>query len=109
MSYEHTGAAVTHHRLDLFFHVWPITVNETFSACAFLLLEWALVKAHMCVAEELAAFRAETVLGFVVSLAVNVNHCLDSFLFSSYSRMLHFRFGCHLDTLSASNCSLRLT
>lgn len=78
------------------FHFRIVTVNKTFSTCAFLFLEWTLVKAHPRILQEFSALGAEFTVGFVVSFAVDVYHCFDGFLFSPYSGV----FGCHRSILS---------
>jgi hypothetical protein len=64
-------------------------VDEAFSACAFFLLEGTFVKAHFGVIHEFAAFDAQLfTLCVMVTVAIDVNHCVDGFLFSSYSGVL---------------------
>jgi hypothetical protein len=56
-------------------------------------LEGALVQAHLCVLEQLRALGAELLFGFVLILAVYVNHGVDGFFLSRYSGV----FSNHLD------------
>ena len=53
-----------------------------------MFLERALVKSHERIRQKLGAFRAEFAFGLMVTSAVYVNHGVDGFFLSCYSRML---------------------
>ena len=72
-------------------------MDEAFAAGALLFLERALFQPHEGVGFEFGAFGAEFAVGAVVSLAVDVDHGFDGFLFAGYAWVLSFGLlGCHL-------------
>ena len=67
-------------------------MDEAFSTGALFLLEWTFVQAHFGVIHEFAAFDAQLFAFCVmVAVAIDVNHCVDGFLFSCYSGMFSQR------------------
>jgi hypothetical protein len=90
MLQQHAGSGVPHYFFDFFFHVGPVAVDDTFAACALLLLKRTLVKTHKGVCLELCTVGAEVSVGSVVGFAVYLDHGSDGFLFPRDPRMLKF-------------------
>ena len=78
---KHARSRVTHYFFDFFFHVWAVTMDYTFAACAFLILKRTFIKTHERVFPEFFAFGTYFAMGFVVVSAIDFNHVTYSFLF----------------------------
>ncbi len=80
---------IPHDRLHFLPHLRLITVHQTFAASRFLFLKGALVQSRESVRQKLGAFRTQLIpFGLMVTFAVYVNHGVNSFFLSRYTRML---------------------
>src|SRR3989304_9473134 len=80
---------IPHDLLHLLLHLRLITVHQTFTTSRFLFLKRTLVQSHESVRQKLAAFRTQLIpFGLMMTFAVNVNHLVNGFFLSRYSRML---------------------
>lgn len=64
-------------------------MNRAMCTRRFFLLEGALVQPHPRVLQKLGAFGTKLAFGFVLVLAVKVNHCFNGFFLAFHPRVLH--------------------
>jgi hypothetical protein len=82
---EHSGACVSHDVSHLFSHFGFVAMYSAISAGCFSFLKQAFIETPVGVIQEVTAFSAEGIAGFMPSATIDAYHCLNSFFLSQHS------------------------
>ena len=85
---KHSGSRIPHYFLGFFSSFWLITVDWTFSAGSFILLEWAMIQTLLGVFKHVRAVFTKSIFQVMMVFAVELNHSLHSSFLTFYPRML---------------------